>query len=143
MVKELAYPVKLTQDGDTVLAGFPDFPEATTFGDDRAEALVRAVDCLATIIGAYMDDGQDVPEPSPARNLPTVTLPTLDAAKVHLYRTMREQGVGKTQLARLMGSHLRQVDRLLDLKHASRFDQVDSALAALGKRLAVTLREAS
>jgi predicted RNase H-like HicB family nuclease len=28
----------------TILAGFPDVPEAHTFGDDRDEALARAVD---------------------------------------------------------------------------------------------------
>ena len=40
----LAYPITLQDDDGTVLATSPDFPELTTFGDDREESLVRAVD---------------------------------------------------------------------------------------------------
>ena len=40
----LAYPITLTDDDGTILATSPDFPELTTFGDDRTEALARAVD---------------------------------------------------------------------------------------------------
>jgi antitoxin HicB len=61
------------------------------------------------------------------------TLPAMSAAKVALYQAMRAQDVRKAELARRLGVHLPQVDRLLDLRHASRFDQIDSALRALGK----------
>jgi antitoxin HicB len=37
--------------------------------------------------------------------------------------------------ARRLGWHAPQVDRLLDLRHASRLDQLDRALRAVGKRL--------
>ena len=36
-----------------------------------------------------------------------------------------------------------QVDRLLDLLHASRLDQLEAAFRVLGKRLAVGIREAA
>ena len=35
----LAYPIVLEQDDGAVLATSPDFPELTTFGDDREEAV--------------------------------------------------------------------------------------------------------
>jgi antitoxin HicB len=35
---------------------------------------------------------------------------------------MREEGIAKTDLAHRLGWHLPQVDRLLDLAHASRLD---------------------
>jgi antitoxin HicB len=36
-----------------------------------------------------------------------------------------------------------QVDRLLDLKHASRLDQLGAAFAALNKRLSVSVQDAA
>ena len=48
---------------------------------------------------------------------------------------MREQGVGRAELARRLRRHLPQVNRVLDLRHASRMEHVEAALAALGLRL--------
>jgi antitoxin HicB len=42
--------------------------------------------------------------------------------------------VGKAELGRRLGRHLSQVDRLLDLRHASQLDQLEMALRALAKR---------
>ena len=64
-------------------------------------------------------------------------LPTLTSVKVLLYQG-REQGVGKAELARRLGWHMPQVDRVLDVEHRSRLDQMDAALAAIGQRLSVT-----
>jgi len=50
---------------------------------------------------------------------------------------MIEQGVKKTELARRLGWHLPQVDRLLDLRHASRLDQIEAAARALGRHIEV------
>ena len=44
--KMLSYPIKLEHDDGAVLVRAPDFPELTTFGDDRAKALMRAVGAL-------------------------------------------------------------------------------------------------
>ena len=65
-------------------------------------------------------------------------LPTLTAVKVRLYQAMREQGVGKAELARRLGWHMPQVDRVLNVEHHSRLDQMDAALAAIGRRLCVS-----
>ena len=54
-----------------------------------------------------------------------------------LYRTMRDAQVSKTDLARRLNRHFPQVDRVLDLNRRSRPDQIDAALAAVGRRLAV------
>jgi antitoxin HicB len=52
---------------------------------------------------------------------------------------MRDAGVRKSELARRLGWHMPQVDRLLDPDHASRLSQVEAALAALDHRLAVAV----
>ena len=46
----------------------------------------------------------------------------------------------KAGLARRLGARPASVDRLLDIAHASRLDQLDAALAVLGKRLDVKIK---
>jgi antitoxin HicB len=137
-----AYPIVLTADDDGFVVTFPDLPFGITEGDTEEEARARAVDALETVIIALMLDRQDIPLPSPAKGRPSVVLPPLSAAKVALYRAMREAGVTKAELGRRLGWHPPQIDRLLDLRHASRLDQLDQALRALGRRLVVDVRAA-
>lgn len=139
------YAVRLKRDDNsTYLVTIPDFPEAVTFGIDRHDALVRAQGALTAVIAARIDDQEDIPLPSaPRRSRLMVTLPPLVAVKVAIYRTMRERGISKATLARLLDQNPRQIDRLLDVTHASRHDQIDKALAALGKRLRVEIEDAA
>ena len=132
----LRYPIELEEDGGTIMVTSPDFAELTTFGLDRTEALARAVDALDEAIAARVHLGRDIPSPSPGEN--RVTLPTLTAVKVILYQGMKDQGIGKAELARRLGWHLPQVDRVLDVNHRSRLDRMDAALGAIGRRLEVS-----
>ena len=61
----LDYPVQLDDDDGGILVTAPDFPELTTFGEDRDDALMRAVDALEEAIAARMHDGRNIPGPSP------------------------------------------------------------------------------
>ena len=131
----LRYPVELEEDDGTILVTSPDFPELTTFGIDETEALARAVDALDEAIAARIHLGHEIPSPSPGNN--QVALPSLTAVKVILYQGMKEQGIGKAELARRLGWHLPQVDRVLDVNHRSRLDRMDAALGAIGQRLEV------
>lgn len=131
----LCYTIILEEDDDTLLVTSPDFPELTTLGEDHDEALVRAVDALEEAVAARIHDRRDIPMPSPGDI--TVQLPTLTAVKVILYQGMRDQNIGKAELARRLGWHLPQVDRVLNVNHHSRLDQMDAALGAIGLRLEV------
>ena len=132
----LAYPIVLEEDDAAVLATSPDFPELTTFGDDRAAAVVRAVQALEEAIAARIHDRRDIPPPSPGAAY--VILPTLTSVKVMLYQGMKDQGVTKAELARRLGWHLPQVDRVLDVQHRSWLGQMDAALGAIGRHLHVS-----
>ena len=132
----LAYPIMLEEDDGAVLATSPDFPELTTFGDDREEAVTRAVEALEEAIAARIYDRKDIPPPS--RGVAYAVLPTLTSVKVMLYQGMRDQGVTKAELARRLGWHLPQVDRVLDVQHRSWLDQMDAALGAIGRHLHVS-----
>jgi len=140
----LIYPVELTpDDNDTLLVTFPDVPEAVTFGEDEAEALLMAEDALLVILSAYMDDRQPIPEPSPLNGRPGVALKVAASAKIALYNALLAAGKRKADLARMLNLTAIQVDHLLSLHHKSRIEQIETALAALGKRLIVEMREAA
>ena len=134
------YPVNFAKDDNgTVMVTAPDFPELTSFGEDRDDALLHAVDALEEAIAARIADRRDIPAPSPGRA--RAVLPTMTAMKVLLYNSARQQGVRKAELARRLHWHGPQVDRLFDVHHASRVDQLDAAFAALGLRVNITLDE--
>ncbi len=134
------YPVTLTPDSGTTLVTFADVPEAITFGEDVAEALIHAVDALETALSFYVDARLPLPIPGKAkRGQKTVRPSALECAKLGVYQAMTEQGLRKAELARRLGWHMPQVDRLFDLRHASKFEQIETAAAALGKRLVLTI----
>src|SRR6266851_2218752 len=125
-----AYPATLMPDPDGgFTVTFRDVPEAITEGDSREEALLRAEDALESALAMYV--------------MAKEPLPALGMAKAALYEAMREQGVGRAELARRLRWHLPQVARVLDLRHASKMEQVEAALAALGLRLIVDVARAA
>jgi antitoxin HicB len=101
------------------------------------EALIQAEDMLEEAVLGMMAHNEEVPPPSPPRGRPTVALPALSAAKLEAYRAMRAAGLNKRQLAERLGWQPSQVTRLFNGRHASRLDQIEAALAALGRRLVV------
>lgn len=136
----LDYPVDLTPDDGAILVTFPDVPEAITQGDDTDEALMYAVDALESALSFYVDDRKPLPTPSkPKRGQRTVRPSALECAKLGVYRAMTEQGIKKSELARRLGWHMPQVDRLFDLNHASRLDQIEAAARALGRHVEVSV----
>jgi antitoxin HicB len=137
--------VKLSKDTNgTILVDVPAIPEAHTFGEDREEAMARAVDSIESALMLYIEDRQDLPPADADRACRTcITLPALTEAKLGLYQSMRAARVGKAELARRLNWHLPQVDRLLDLRHSSRLDQLEAAFRALGKCLSVEIHEAA
>jgi antitoxin HicB len=132
-----AYPAALIPDphgGFTVT--FRNVPEAITEADTRAEALLRAEDALESALAMCVAAKEPLPASSEAEaGEVMVPLSALGMAKTALYDAIREQGVGRAELARRLRWHLPQVNRVLDLRHASRMEQVEAALAALHLRL--------
>lgn len=132
------YPVILeAQPEGGFVVTFPDVPEAITQGEDEDEALIYAIDALEIALSFYVDARKPLPVPSAADGHPTVRPSALECAKLGIYRAMTEQGIKKAELARRLGWHMPQVDRLFDLNHASRFDQIEAAARALGRHVEV------
>ena len=137
----LDYPVVLdAQPEGGFVVTFPDVPEAITQGEDEQEALLYAVDALETALSFYIDARKPLPAASKAkRGQRTVRPSALEGAKLGVYQAMTEQGIKKAELARRLGWHMPQVDRLFDLRHASRLDQIEAAARVLGKVLEVRI----
>jgi antitoxin HicB len=138
-------PLTLKKDRNgTVIAQAVDAPGTLTVGRDEADASAQAVDALITLFAALTDEGAPIPRPSrPKRGAPVATLPPMVAAKLAIYQAMRDAGLTQSALAERLGCDPRQVRRLLDLDHNSRLDQLEAALAALGKRLIIEVQDAA
>jgi antitoxin HicB len=139
------YPVKLTRlDNGSVMAEFPDVPEALTHGADEENALYWAQDALLVMLSCYMDDRRPIPMPSkPKRGEKLVEVPPMPAMKLAIYQAMLETQVTQAALSEKMGIDARQVRRILDLDHNTRLDHLIRALQCLGKRLTVEIADAA
>jgi antitoxin HicB len=134
------YPATITKDGRDLLVTFKDVPEAITFGKTEVDALSNAVDALETGLSFYVDARKPLPKPSKAKRGQKLISPSaLESAKLGVYQAMMDQGIKKAELARRLGWHMPQIDRLFDLKHSSKFDQIEAAATVLGCHIEITI----
>ena len=117
---------------------FPDIGYGATHGATWDEALRQAEDMLEEAILGMIAHNEEVPAPSPAKGRPVARLPALTAAKLELYRAMRQAGLDAPQLAARLGWPAKRVTQILDGYHVVRLEQLEAALAALGRRFVVT-----
>jgi antitoxin HicB len=110
------YPAALLPDPDGgFTVAFRDVPEAITEGDSREEALLRAEGALASGTRHVYRRGEPLHRSSGIEaGEKMVPRSALRMAKTALYDAMREQRVGRAELARRLRWHLPQVSRVLD-----------------------------
>jgi antitoxin HicB len=140
----LSYLIDLTHDdNDTFLVTCPALPEVTTFGGTEEEVRRSALGAIEEAIAARISGGDPLPAPVPAsertprRHSMFIKLPTMTALKVELYLEARKTRTRRADLARRLGWHREQVDRLFRLDHASRLDQIEAAFRALEREIDV------
>lgn len=135
------YPAKFQpapEGGFTVT--FRDIPEAITEGDTLDEARDMAADALLTAIDFYFEARRALPQPSKARRgEQLVSLPASAWAKALLLNELVSQQLRPADLARRMNTTQQEVQRIIDLRHATKIDRLGEALAAVGRRLEVSL----
>ncbi len=132
-----AYGIDLSPDDNgTFLVTASAFTEVTSFGETPAEAVRRGAMAIEEAIGARVKAGLDIPPPDGgARRAHTAHTPLLTDLKVDLYRAAREAKISRAELARRLGWNRTSVDRLFDIDHVSRVDQIEAAMNALGFRI--------
>jgi len=124
-------------DNGTTMVLFPDIPEATAVVGQGDDLRFQARDALEVALQMYIDARRPIPTPSVKH--PCIALPALGAAKVLLSNEMVRQGIRKAELARRLNAHMPQIDRLLDLGHASKLEQIEGAAKQLGKQLEISM----
>lgn len=141
----LHYPATFRRDEDgRILVRFPDLPGAVTDGADRREALQEAIDCLGSYISVSMHRREAIPTASAAKARQTlVPVPLWIAPKFALYQEMRMQEVSNRELARRLGVTEAVVRRMLNPDHASKPGKIELALAALNKRVELSVADAA
>jgi antitoxin HicB len=136
----LRYKIEITPDDNgTVFVTCPKLPIVVTFGGDEEDARHHAVDAIETALASMIDDGEDVPSP----DKDGVQLPLLTELKVNLYWALRDAGMTRAELGRRLGWNRESVDRLFRLDHRSRLEQLEAALAALGREVDIKVRTAA
>jgi antitoxin HicB len=132
---KMKYPARLTPDASGgFVVTFRDIPEAITQGDTESEALVMASDALLTAMDFYFEDNRKVPAPSKAKKGEHLIALALSAsAKVLLLNEMIDQQVRPADLARRLATSPQEVNRLINLHHATKIDRLGDAMIALGK----------
>ena len=135
----MRYPARLepADEGGYVVT-FRDIPEAITQGDTLEEAAAMAEDVLISAMDFYFEDRRAVPAPSnQEEGERLVELPPSVSAKVLLLNELVASGLSNADLARAMGTRPQEVQRIVNLHHATKIDTISAALMAMGKRLEV------
>ena len=140
-----AYPARFTVGGDArILVDFIDLPRVATDGKDHREALEEAMDALGSDLSIRLSHGEEIPVPSaPEPGQRLVAVPLWLAPKLALHLAMQQQQVNDFELARRLGVDERAIRHLLDPGHTSKAENMQAALAALGKQMTVEVSDAA
>jgi antitoxin HicB len=122
----------------TLVATSKAFPELTSFGDDVEDIRRHAIGALEEVIAARIGNGERLPRPASEAAIRkhkgvAMKLPLMTALKASLYKALLESGATRAELARRLGWHREQVDRLFRIDHHSRMDRIEAAFQALGR----------
>jgi antitoxin HicB len=143
----LSYQVKFDEPDDQgfVVVHFPDFEWGVTQGESEEEALEMAADVIEIYLAECIKKSMPLPisKKRAGKQYRSVRLPALVAAKAELYAAFLKAGVTKAELGRRLHMPRMNVDRLFDLHHHSRLDQIEAAFRAMGKELAITVHDAA
>lgn len=140
----LRYPVHLEPDDDaTVLLTCPALPIVLTCGETRGDALLQAVDAVETALSCMMDDGDAIPLLDGGDAPDSVTVPVQTELKVRLHEAMRRAGLTRADLALRLWDTPDVMDRLFHLDGDVGLERFSRAFAALGKSVAIEVREAA
>lgn len=132
----MKYALRIEPDGDGFLAKFRDIPEALTGGDTYEETIELAQDALISAMDFYFEDKRKVPAPTALQDGEVaIDLPMSLAAKVLLLNEMLEQNIRPALLASKLHTTRQEVNRLTNLHHQTKIDNVANALKVLGKEL--------
>lgn len=132
--------VSFDEDTEQFEISFRDFENlhSVAFNEDDIE--LEARDALTAMVGELIDSRIPIPEPSTTQEGEIVIhLPVLTCLKAALHNAMISTGTRKADLARKLNQKGPQIDRLLDVSHASKVETLEQALYLLGYEVSVSV----
>lgn len=138
----MKYPVQIASDAMTggFAITFRDIPEIVCHAATESQARDKASEILLQSIDTCFNQRRTIPLPSRAqRGEQLIAVPASLASKVLLLNEMLAQKVIPSELARRLCTTRQEVHRLVDPNHTTKIDRVEEALAALGKKLKLSL----
>ncbi|MDD1966962.1 type II toxin-antitoxin system HicB family antitoxin [Pseudomonas putida] len=138
------FRVRAHEEAGTFWSECLDIPEAHSAGDSLEELLANVIDGITLALTIYVDQGRKIPQATQPENDQehAIPLPVQAVAKIALWNEMCDRGMRVADLARKLGISHPVATRLVDFEHNSKIEQVESALAKLGKRLTVSVEAA-
>lgn len=135
---EITYPATVTRQPDGYFVEFIDLPDTFTEGESLEEALFNAAEVLSGMLAWRLDEGMDIPLPTPKLKQVHYIAPDLKTQAALLLRRARADR-SLADLARAMETSWPQAKRLEDPHHWPSLKTLDKAARILGKRLVLTM----
>lgn len=123
------------------LATFPDVPAAIASGETRPAALAQAVHALVAGLTMAVEAGESLPQPK-AKTGTSVAVPAPAALKIAVIDAFNASNMTKSALGAALGKSEAEARRILDPDHATKLPMLEAALAALGKKVLVSVEDA-
>ena len=136
---DIRYPATLEKQKDgSYLVQFVDLPDTFTEGQSKEEALFNATEVLSAMLAWRLDDAKDVPAPSQKVKGAHYIAPDAKTQAAMLLRLARGER-SLSDLARALETSWPAAKRLENPTHWPSLKTLDRAVAALGKRLVLTV----
>lgn len=136
------YPAVITFDkeDDRYFVQFPDFPEATTEGENLEEAFFNAAEVLTLTIEARIGEGLEIPHPSIYKKDHKLISPSVRAQAALLIRWAKIEGKHTTsEIARTLNTSWPAVARFENPAHWPSLRQLEKVAHALGQQLVISM----
>lgn len=139
------YPASISYDESAACfeISFRDIKNLHSVAYSEDDIELQAKDALTAAIADLIDCRIPIPEPSVCREGEIlIRLPVLTCLKAALNNAMIQTGTRKADLARKLNMKGPQIDRLLDVEHASRVETLEQALFLLGQEVNISVTAA-
>ena len=136
------YPASVSFDEETGTweIEFRDFETLPSVALSEEDIELEATEGLTAAIGDNINSRRLIPLPSQiAEGEIVVYLPLLTCLKAALSNSLINTSTRKAELARKMNINGPQLDRLLDVSHASKVETLEQALYLLGYEVSVSV----
>lgn len=131
----LAYRCRIERRPDGFHYRFPDLPEADFVASSTAEGSRTAAAHLADALVARIREGRIPPARRPHAGESVKHVSPSFGAKALFLAKSAETGMFPAELARRLGMKPQEVHRIYKPDHATKIDQIEEALNAIGWRL--------